>query len=381
MHQHQQQKSTRKPHDNSPFSIRSDQRSGSLDPLLVSGPFHTDDDEHEHSGDDADSYPLTTHPTGSSYGRPYHDNMQATSPLKIDTHPSTPPADASVAARPYLPTATTSLLEASVALLTTPVLASDQDLILAASGLKRRRKSFIPPETEFLFSLMHCNTLEDAQDMARSRYEYLRLNDDAARLHRTPFWKVALYRLPAICLTLILEVFVGLVISKYSNVLESHILLTSFMPILSSISGNIGLQSSTSTLRALATGHASNAQLADVLKVVIKELASAFCVAILAGIALATLGGVWSNMWRFAAVTGTSIFIGCCVAGINGSLAPLVFKWFKIDPAVTAGPFETAIQDLIGIAIYLSLASHFLGDAAPTTGAAPHGNGTFVLIR
>lgn len=146
-----------------------------------------------------------------------------------------------------------------------------------------------------------------------------------------------MYRLPAICLTLILEVFVGIVISKYSMVLESHILLTSFMPILSSISGNIGLQSSTSTLRALATGHASNAQLIDVLRVVLKELASAFCVAILAGMALATLGGLWSNTWRFAAVTGTSIFIGACVAGINGSLAPLVFKWFKIDPAVTAG--------------------------------------------
>ncbi|TPX33403.1 hypothetical protein SmJEL517_g03687 [Synchytrium microbalum] len=220
-----------------------------------------------------------------------------------------------------------SIIEASVALLT-PILRNDAG-----------RKSGVPPETDFLFSLMHCSTLEDAQDMARHRYEYLRHNDDAAKLHRTPFYRVALYRLPAICLTLFLEVIVGLVISKYSTVLERHILLTSFMPILSSISGNIGLQSSTSTLRALATGHASNAQVTDVLKVVVKELASAVCVAVLAGIALATLGGLWAHTWRFAAVTGTSIFIGASLAGVNGSLAPLIFKAFGIDPAVTAGTY------------------------------------------
>lgn len=81
------------------------------------------------------------------------------------------------------PTSTTSLIEASVALLTTPLGVSDEDLVeIAHSG--RRRKSIIPPETDFLFNIMHCTTLEDAQELCRNRYEFLQENDDAARLHR-----------------------------------------------------------------------------------------------------------------------------------------------------------------------------------------------------
>lgn len=168
-------------------------------------------------------------------------------------------------------------------------------------------------------------------------------------------------RSPAIILTLFLELLVGLVISRYKLILEKHILLTAFIPVISSVSGNIGLQASTATLRGLATGYAKSSSLGQVLKVLRKEVVSAISIAVFAGLALFLIALSWSQgLLIFALVTGTSIFLSASLAGFFGTLSPIFFKAFHIDPAVTAGPFETAVQDIVGISIFLTLAWMFL---------------------
>ena len=39
---------------------------------------------------------------------------------------------------------------------------------------------------------------------------------------------------------------------------------------------------------------------------------------------------------------------------------PMVSKRLGFDPALTAGPFETAFQDVLGVTIFLSLATVLL---------------------
>jgi magnesium transporter len=48
------------------------------------------------------------------------------------------------------------------------------------------------------------------------------------------------------------------------------------------------------------------------------------------------------------------------VAGFMGTAIPVVSKRLGFDPASTAGPFETAFQDVIGFAVFLWLASLFV---------------------
>ena len=47
------------------------------------------------------------------------------------------------------------------------------------------------------------------------------------------------------------------------------------------------------------------------------------------------------------------IYLAQQVAGITasifGSCAPLIFKYYEVDPGNYAGPLETAFQDCIGI--------------------------------
>ena len=47
-------------------------------------------------------------------------------------------------------------------------------------------------------------------------------------------------------------------------------------------------------------------------------------------------------------------------AGFMGSIVPMISKRFGFDPATTAGPFETAFQDVIGFAVFLWMASLLL---------------------
>ncbi|RKO92922.1 hypothetical protein BDK51DRAFT_48410 [Blyttiomyces helicus] len=160
------------------------------------------------------------------------------------------------------------------------------------------------PEDKFLSLLLHQSSFDDAQDLARARLDYLVANDDAATMEKTPFYKIAFWRCPAIIATLLFGLCVGGIIASYNSLVTKHILLSSFIPIISSVSGNIGLQASTTTLRALATGHASSADLNGALRVVAKEFMSAVVIASAASCTLGTIAYFWSSSARFAFVSG-----------------------------------------------------------------------------
>jgi len=55
-----------------------------------------------------------------------------------------------------------------------------------------------------------------------------------------------------------------------------------------------------------------------------------------------------------------SKFVSVNLSGATGTAIPMVSKSLGFDPAMTAGRFETALQDVLGIAIFLSLATALL---------------------
>jgi magnesium transporter len=78
------------------------------------------------------------------------------------------------------------------------------------------------------------------------------------------------------------------------------------------------------------------------------------------GIAIGLVGAVWQGVWVFGAVVGVSMFVSVNISGIVGTTVPMLSKRMGFDPALTAGPFETAFQDVVGISIFLSLATLLL---------------------
>ena len=215
-------------------------------------------------------------------------------------------------------------------------------------------------ELEFLRAcLLQSDPSKIIKDISE-RVDFIERNDLAGKYSRMPVRKIAFRRAPAILSTICLELIVGIIISRYTNLLTRYPLLMSFQPLLSALSGNMGLQASTTTLRALTTGHASNSSIKQVLKVVRKEFFAAFLIAIVSSLLLFIVGWSWSHTVRFGLVTGLGALINCSLGGIIGSLSPLIFKTLNLDPALMAGPLETALQDTIGTSIYLLLATLFL---------------------
>ena len=56
---------------------------------------------------------------------------------------------------------------------------------------------------------------------------------------------------------------------------------------------------------------------------------------------------------------GTGIFLAVSIASLMGSLTPILFINMDIDPAISAGPIITVINDILGLAIYLATAAYY----------------------
>jgi magnesium transporter len=180
---------------------------------------------------------------------------------------------------------------------------------------------------------------------------------DAEELERRSPTRIALLRLPWIMATMFIELLAGFVIHYFDRTLGQVLLLASFMPIISAISGNTGLQSATIIVRGLSAG---KVQLAHWQHAVARQLKTTLILGTATGATLAAIGAIWYGKWTFGIIILVGMFMAVNIAGVVGTVVPLISKSLGFDPALTSGPFETAFQDVVGISIFLALATALL---------------------
>jgi magnesium transporter len=180
---------------------------------------------------------------------------------------------------------------------------------------------------------------------------------DAHELEQRAPAQIALMRLPWIMATMFIELLAGVVIHFFDGTLRTVILLASFMPIISAISGNTGLQSATIIVRGLSTGHI---RISEWRHAVVRQVTTTLILGAACGVVLGIIGAVWYGKWTFGLVVCVGMFASVNIAGIVGTAVPMLSKRLGFDPALTAGPFETAFQDVVGISIFLTLATAML---------------------
>ena len=200
-------------------------------------------------------------------------------------------------------------------------------------------------------------TADDVIDVLVEEFneDYMRMaGSDAEEMDRRTPAQVARLRLPWLLGTMLIELLAGVVISRFDAVLKEVILLASFMPVISAISGNVGLQAAAIVVRGLDTGHVS---LKHWGQQVAKEMSTSLLMALVCGVVLGSIGAIWSRHVPFGIIIGGALTCSMLTAGFMGSVIPMLSKRLGFDPATTAGPFETAFQDVIGFAVFLWLAS------------------------
>src|SRR5262245_59747254 len=181
-------------------------------------------------------------------------------------------------------------------------------------------------------------------------------SSDASELERRSPRQVALMRLPWILTTLLIEMLAGLVIHVFDRTLAQVILLASFMPVIQAISGNTGLQSVTMVVRGLATGHVHVDRWWEPVR---RQVQTSSIIDAVCAVVVGAIGLVWHSP-AFGLVVAISMFTSVNLSGAAGTAIPMLSKHFGFDPAVTAGPFETALQDVLGVTIFLTLATMLL---------------------
>lgn len=203
-------------------------------------------------------------------------------------------------------------------------------------------------------------TIDDIVDVIEAEHteDVARLvGSDAEELEKRSPRQIAILRLPWVLTTLAIEFAAGIVIHYFDATLSKVILLASFMPIISAISGNTGLQSAAIIVRAMSTGHVTLDRWWYPLW---RQVQTTLIIGGACGFVLAAIGSLWQGKWEFGLVVGVSMFVSVNLSGIVGTTVPMVSKHLGFDPALTAGPFETAFQDVVGITIFLSMATAML---------------------
>ena len=200
-------------------------------------------------------------------------------------------------------------------------------------------------------------TVDDIIDVIQEEHEEdvtAMVGSGAGELERLSTSRRVLLRLPWLMITICIQLLGGLIIARFSKTISQVILLVSFMPVIQAISGNTGLQSATIVVRGLATGHM---HLSQWRQAVVQQLRTTLQLGLICGAVVGIVGALAHGTVTFGVVVGLSMLISINLSAIAGTGFPMLSKRLGFDPALTAGPFETAFQDVVGVSIYLGLAT------------------------
>jgi magnesium transporter len=232
----------------------------------------------------------------------------------------------------------------------------DDDVALLLSKYKFLSLPVLDEDDHLVGVIPADDLMRVAVSRLHRRYSQAVGTDAAAMEDASPF-QAAKMRVPWLMATIVLELGAGAVISHFDDVLKRVILLASFMPVISAVSGNVGLQAAAITVRGLDTGEMGLKRSGAAL---LKEASTTLFMAAVCGTVLGVIGFVWSRHFQFSLVIGGALICSMMTAGMMGTIIPMVSKKLGFDPAATAGPFETAFQDIIGFGVFLALASLLL---------------------
>ncbi len=168
--------------------------------------------------------------------------------------------------------------------------------------------------------------------------------------------KASRVRLPWLITGLVGGILGAVIISHFERALDEILTLAFFTPVVMAMGGGIGIQSSTIVVRGLATGEIG---FFDVHKQVFKEMKVAFINGLVCSILLFAIVTVWKNV-EMGMLLGSALFMITNIAGIIGTIVPLLLKKMNVDPAIATGPFITISNDIIALLIYLGIASLYM---------------------
>ncbi|MES2798603.1 MAG: magnesium transporter [Bacteroidota bacterium] len=164
-------------------------------------------------------------------------------------------------------------------------------------------------------------------------------------------FRISRSRLPWLVIGMFGGILGSQVISGFSLNISKIPALAAFIPLITAMGGNVGVQSSAIVVQSLAKGTTH-------FKSMGKRLSKEIMVALLNALVLSLLIfgiATWFETMTLGIVVSISLFTVIIFAATMGTIIPLVLDKYKIDPAVATGPFITTLNDVTGLFIYFTI--------------------------
>lgn len=166
-------------------------------------------------------------------------------------------------------------------------------------------------------------------------------------------------RIPWLLIGIASGILASLILGTFEAKLEAVTALALFIPIIGGTGGNVGVQASAIVVQSLANGTLE-----------IKEFSRQLGKEVLIGLMNATI--ISSVIFVYNLITlpdefavtisvAVSLFIVVMFATILGTVVPLTLEKLHINPALATGPFIQISNDIVGLVIYVQVATYFLG--------------------
>ena len=147
------------------------------------------------------------------------------------------------------------------------------------------------------------------------------------------------------------------IVSLFKETIEQVVTLAVLMPIVAALGGNVGNQAVTVTVRKLALGQIDWQNAFPVIK---QEIMMGIINGMVMGTVVSIITLIWFNNMLLGLVIAIAIIINLAIAGLIGSLIPLLIKKFGGDPAIASPLLLTTATDAMGFFVFLGLAKMIL---------------------
>jgi len=149
------------------------------------------------------------------------------------------------------------------------------------------------------------------------------------------------------------QAYTGTVIQAFENTLQAQLVLAAFIPLLIGTGGNVGSQTVTLIVRAIAL---TEIRMRDMGWIIWKEIRVGLLIGAVMGVVAFARGellGVGSDIALVVAITIVAI---CIWSATVAAVLPMALKRLNIDPAVVSAPLITTIVDGTGLLLYFEIA-------------------------
>ncbi|MDL2260495.1 magnesium transporter, partial [Deltaproteobacteria bacterium OttesenSCG-928-K17] len=169
--------------------------------------------------------------------------------------------------------------------------------------------------------------------------------------------KIATLRMPWLLFNLGGGFITSAVLSYFEVAFTNIMVLVPFVPMIMGLSGAVGSQSATITVRGLAMGRIAEGK---VWRNLLREVRISSIIAATLGTIIAVGSGLIHSAALLGAAVGASVVTAIVVSTILGAVIPLFFKALKIDPALASGPVVTSTNDVVSLIIYMLMGTSIL---------------------